>query len=105
MVKNHTPPRPFGRDHHLGKSASAKMQPTVKPKCTGITGCNICWRLGKPPDVYNHHSISKCPFFTKHRALLQCSKEEQVIILKDAMNAVLEKQEEDILQGPVNPSS
>ena len=47
----------------------------------------------------------KCPSFSKHRALLQCSKEEQVIILKDAMSKVLEKQEEDILQGPYNPSS
>ena len=69
------------------------------------SACTVCRRLGKPPFIYNNHSISQCPSITKHRALTQCSKEEQLIILKDAMKMVLNKQEEDILQGPIPPSS
>ena len=65
----------------------------------------MCRGLGKPPDVYSHHSIFQCPIYTKHKALLHCSKEEQLIILGNAMKKVVEKQEEDFLQGPVNPSS
>ena len=65
----------------------------------------MCRGLGKPPDVYSYHSISQCPIFAKHKALLHCSKEEQLIILKDTMKKVLEKQEEDILQGPATHSS
>ena len=69
------------------------------------SACTVCRRLEKPPVVYNNHSISQCPSITKHRALIQCSKEEQLMILKDAMKMVLDKQEEDILQGPITPSS
>ena len=65
----------------------------------------MCRGLGKPPNVYNYHSISQCPIYTRHKALLHSSKKEQLIILRDAMKKVMEKQEEDILQGPVNPSS
>ena len=69
------------------------------------SACTVCRRLEKPPVVYNNHSISQCPSITKHRALIQCSKEEQLMILKDSMKMILNKQEEDNLQGPITPSS
>ena len=69
------------------------------------SACTVCRRLEKPPVVYNNHSISQCPSISRHSALIQCSKEDQLTILKDAIKMVLDKQEEDILQGPITPSS
>ena len=102
VSKNHTPPRLFERVHHHAAHL-CQMSRTAANKTT--SACTICRGLRKPPSVYNNHSVSQCPLLEKHRALLHCSKKEQLIILKDALMKVLEKQEEDILQGPVNPSS
>ena len=91
---------------------NAKQAPLSKPygKIPTATNqlnsaCTVCRRLGKPPDAYKNHSVSQCPSITKHRALIQCSKKDQLIILRDAMKMTLDKQEEDILQGPITPSS
>ena len=96
VVKNHTPPRPFGRDHHLDSS----ILPTCRAQaCHSYPRvCSICRSLGWPPAIYNNHTAVQCSILTE---------EEHHRALGDAMRALEEKtqQEEDNMQGPVTPSS
>ena len=101
VSKSHTPPRPFGRVHHLSSSAFAIMLRIVRPKLpnSNTRACSICRSLGWPPATYNNHATVECSILTQ---------EDRRRAFDDAMEALeeaTEVQEEDILQGPVTPSS
>ena len=72
----------------------------VKPKLpnSNTRVCSICRSLGWPPATYNNHATVQCSILTQ---------EDRHQAFSDAMEALeaAEKQEENILQGPVNPSS
>ena len=90
--------------HAPSHSPHAKIPNATNQK---NSACTLCQKLGKSPGIFNH-SLPRCPVLAKYKALIQCSKEDRLVIIKDAMGRIQEasgKKEEKELQGSDTPSS